>query len=251
RSGLEWSPDGKWLATGGTNYVVKVWDADKGTLHASLAYSKTEMPFAVAWSPNSRKLAAHGCGGLRVWDMLTQEETLSLSRSEFTGGSLDWNPDGRSLALACDDFTVKVVDPDTGKILRTLANHTSWVRSVRWAKDGKHLASVSFDKTLKIQNATAQDGITTLAGHKQAVWALAWSPNRRKLATAGDDKTLTLWDVAAAKAESTVAGFPRVVRDLAWNPQGTRIAVSSFGGGVQVWDPAGRNLLVSLQGIQH
>ena len=63
---------------------------------------------------------------------------------------VSWRPDGKSLASAGHDKTVKVWDVATGKEKAALTGHTSWVISVAWSPDGKTLATASLDKPIKL-----------------------------------------------------------------------------------------------------
>jgi hypothetical protein len=65
-----------------------------------------------------------------------------------------FSPDGRRLATASWDRTVKVWDAQTGQEAITLKGHTGWVEGVAFSPDGQHIASASDDRTVKVWDAT-------------------------------------------------------------------------------------------------
>ncbi|HLG15107.1 MAG TPA: hypothetical protein VJH03_11475, partial [Blastocatellia bacterium] len=76
-----------------------------------------------------------------------------------------WSPDGRSLASASDDNTVRIWDAGSGKLLRSLEGHTHSVNSVAWSPDGRSLASASDDNTVRIWDAGSGKLLRSLEGH--------------------------------------------------------------------------------------
>jgi hypothetical protein len=72
-----------------------------------------------------------------------------------TGGawSVAFSPDGKRLASAPLDRTVKVWDAATGQEAFTLEGHTDGVTSVAFSPEGKRLASASQDQTVKVWDA--------------------------------------------------------------------------------------------------
>ncbi|MHB8599187.1 MAG: WD40 repeat domain-containing protein [Ktedonobacteraceae bacterium] len=66
---LAWSPDGKWLASGGDDKTVHVWNASTGQT-LMLFKGHTDIIWSVAWSPNGKELASSSQDGtVRIWQI--------------------------------------------------------------------------------------------------------------------------------------------------------------------------------------
>jgi WD40 repeat protein len=68
-----------------------------------------------------------------------------------------FSPDGRRIASASTDRTVKVCDARSGQETLTLKGHTDVVKSVAFSPDGRRIASASWDQTVKVWDARPLD----------------------------------------------------------------------------------------------
>jgi WD40 repeat protein len=86
-----------------------------------------------------------------------QEPKLRATLEGHTGpvSSVAFCPDGKTLASASVDKTIKLWEVLTGKERATLKGHTKPVSSVAFSPDGKLLASGSFDNTIKVWDIPA------------------------------------------------------------------------------------------------
>ncbi|MBG1259790.1 NACHT and WD repeat domain-containing protein, partial [Nostoc commune] len=108
--------------------------------------------------------------------------------------SISFSDDGKTLASASADKTVKLWDAATGRVIRTLKGHTNSVNSISFSDDGKTLASGSADKTIKLWDVATGRVIRTLKGHTDYVNSISFSDDGKTLASASADKTIKLWD---------------------------------------------------------
>jgi WD40 repeat protein len=186
----------------------------------------------------------------QYWNHLAHSYLLNLKGHKGAVLSVSFSPDGRRLASASADQTVKVWAATTGQELLTLKGHTFVVRSVSFSPDGTQLASVSgYDEEIvKVWDATTGQKSLTLKGHRGEVLSVWFSPDGQRLASAGSDQTVTVWDATTGQKSLTLRGYKGLVRSMSFSPDGQRLASASHDGTVKLWDATTGRELLTLKG---
>ena len=172
-------------------------------------------------------------------------------------------PDGQTVATASEDAKVKLWDPTTGQMRRTLPHkqsvrclafapdgkltlngHKAGVLSVAFAPDGQTFASASADGTVKVgEVATGEERLTfTGTGGGRPIFCFAFAPDGKTLAVGAGDPSLSgaevrLWDVLGKKQLVSWKGHLGLPLSLAFAPDGKTLATGSYDHTVKLWDP--------------
>lgn len=193
---VDFSPNGKQLATIG----------DDGT--------------AILWNAMSGKEVLHLSGSTQPSDFVSTQR-------------IKYSPDGNLLA-ACDSDQVKLYDPDTGNLVRIFRGPTSDTTSVAFSRDGKRIAASSFDGMVFVWNVSTGSPLLELSGHIDAIEGVTFSPDGKWLITASSDTTMKIWDATTGNLVHNFSDFTGLVDSVVYNPDGTRLAFGTVDG-LHIW----------------
>jgi WD40 repeat protein len=256
---IGYSPDGARLAAGSSDGTLRLWQAadTDATLLRTLGVPEAGSLHAFAFIDGARSLAtASADGGLRLWRLAPSKSVDSLGLHGRFAYAVAFSPDGRLLAsgsgnnrlrLSCtnvfgdpsgpDDNTIRLWDPRTGDVLRTLSGHEGQISSLAFSPDGQLLASSSWDCTAALWDTGTGDRVLTFQGD-DFLTAIAFSPDGTAVATGSKDDSVALWDVRTGERQQRLTGHSDDVNSVAFSPDGRLLASASDDETVLLWDAA-------------
>jgi WD40 repeat protein len=235
---VRFSHDGRWLASSsgnGANGVVKLWEVTSGQPIRTLTGHSSWVE-NVVFSPDGRLLLSASSFDQKIilWDT-TKGQILRTFRGSTRAGT--FTPDGRQLAWASRDGSVRLVDVATGQEIRRFTGHTAPVASTAFSPDGQILATGGNDGTVMLWDAATGALVRTLPKHSDEVNSLAFSPDGERFVSASGD-ILKLWLTATGEELRTFKGHTGRVRAIAFSPDGHRLVSASGDRTVKLWDIA-------------
>jgi WD40 repeat protein len=244
--------------TGRPNGEIALWDLDSGARLRRLT-APGGGPTGTTWSvavQGDRVLTGGDDRLVRLWNLTTGAELLRLEDHREQIRSVAISSDGR-YALSGGggrvydgrpqrgkDHVVRLWDLQTGKILRSLDEHSHTVRCTAFSADGRRALTAGQDDLICIWDVSSGALLKHCRGHTNWVVSAAFSPNSSRVVSGGLDETVRLWDVGTGvelrsfKADDEATAHRRAVHAVAFCSDGRGILSGSVDGSLKLWHAA-------------
>jgi WD40 repeat protein len=221
---VAFSPDGRYVLSGGTESATRLWDRHTGAPIREFVGSPAGTMTA-RFSPDGSKVlttAGHPNPGAQLWKTETGELEREFRWSSAWPMGAVFSPDGTKIATRSQGESIRIFEAATGQLVRLLAN-AGWGGPMAFAPDAPLLAAAATDFNAELYNYETGQRLHMFSANAGAVTVAAFSPKGDTLMLGWVDGLIRLYDTTTLEMRRewfTPAAF---LESAAYSPEGQHI----------------------------
>ncbi len=192
-SSIHISSDGKLLASGTMEGVIRIWNIASGQCMYTLT-GHNKPVFSVIFSINNNILVSADQQSIRIWNLSNYLCIQTIHSKSAALNTISLISDSKQLASGDNNGIIRIWDTDTGQCKHVLYGHEGFVATLAFCNDGKRLVSGGRDHTIRMWNI--QKGkCDILCNHNGIVDSISLSADNRCLVSADRESMIRIWDL--------------------------------------------------------
>ncbi|CAG8605898.1 11049_t:CDS:2 [Acaulospora morrowiae] len=205
---LSYSNDGQYIATGGDDGKVKVWNTMSGFCFVTFSEHSSGVMMVEFAKSGQVLFSASLDGTVRAFDLIRYRNFRTFtSPTPIQFFSLAVDPSGEIVcAGSMDTFEVFVWSVQTGKLLDIITGHEGPISGLAFSPSGLLLVSSSWDGTVRIWDIFGRGKHVEVLRHNSDVLTVAFRPDGKQLVSSTLDGQITFWDVESGTQVASIEG---------------------------------------------
>jgi WD40 repeat protein len=246
---LNFSRDGKYLATGGLDGKAIVWNVETGdTVRVIRFADENNAIFSVDISSDDSYLATADWGGyVIIWDIKTGKSVQEVSPHDRTAVyQVRFSPNGVYFISAGLDRKLTMTEIDTGEEIRVFTGHTELVNSINFNPGGDKIITAGWDGTVRVWDFMSGLQVLKIRAHQGGVYNAKYDPSGKYIVSGGDDFLVKEWDAATGDLVCELSGHQGGVGDVNITSDLRYIISGSRDGTIRIWNVPEKREMVSI-----
>ena len=244
---LALSPNGEWLAGGGDDHIVRLYDVKTGTLSKSLAGHRDWIHGLSVSSDGKRVASAAADQTCRVWRCDDGAELLVANPCEHALRAVAFHPNGLQFATTGYECPACIYNLSAGDISKQIECPCGDSTCIAFSPDGQLLATAGRNGVVRVWDANSGVKRFDIAASRRRIHTVAFSPDSTLVATGGDDNEVKLWDVDTGQLSVSLPVRPAKTFCMQFLSE-YELAIGGSDNRIQVWRLAGPSLVKNLVG---
>ena len=196
---LDFSPDGKLLATGGgepsRSGELMIWSIPERKLVKNIEDAHSDTVLGVEFSRDGLSLVSGAADKfVKTFEVQTGKSIRSFEGHTHHVMDVTWKADQTTLASAGADNAIKVWDANTGEQKATISNYTKQVTAIQFIGTSENVVSSGGDKTVRFHRTSNRQNYRSFSGNTDYVYSVAATPDEKLVVAGGEDGTVRVWN---------------------------------------------------------
>jgi len=248
---VSFSPNGKWIASGGNHGKVILRDAESGVERLTLTKESQKAPVrCISFSSDGARIAlGYDDGNASIWDTRSGDEIVSTDRHPGRVVSVSFSPDNKSVLTASQNGLVKVWNARTGEETLQIEVGLSQLKSALYDPDSEQIISLCNNKVELWDAKTGEKRKTIDHPHQNSVSFAQFSPDGYIVTSGSTGKAseVKYWSAQSGVDSTTLlSGHESIVTCVDTFENGKRIVSGSWDESIRVWDAQVGTVLRSI-----
>jgi len=241
------SPDGRYVASGGQDSTIKIWEAKTGALLRSWK-AHADVVSALAFSPEGNVLISSSPDRMiKLWDPSQGRLVKSFVDTSAALFSVAISNDANFIAASGTDNFIKLWRSQTGERSFFPSEHTDWISALCLSGNGNLLASASYDGTVKLWDFKTARLQKSLTGRLKRVNAVDLSKDEQTLACGGSGGIVEIWKFPDLQEGRTLPAGAGEILTLDFSSNNKWLAAGATSGEIYLWETTTLAALPKLQ----
>ncbi|HLN26171.1 MAG TPA: sigma-70 family RNA polymerase sigma factor [Gemmataceae bacterium] len=225
---VAFSPDGKLLATAGSNNEIALWEMPSLKQVCCCRGHQGEVR-CLDFAPDGKQLVTASMDKtVRVWDPASGKEIRRIQAPGIVDG-IRWSPEGKMIAVRSNGDTILLWDAKSGEMLRQFVGYGGGSSyPMAFSADGKHLLAVQGNALQLWETATGKI-VFPASAIREGIRSLAYTGDGLTMATVSWEGTIRLWDTDTQQERRCFGGEQPGIRTLAISHDGRLVATAGHG----------------------